>query len=429
MSENENSQEKNELLDALNSVEEVNVGDVVKGEVLAIDDDKQVIVGIQGTGVEGVVPLKELSTQRVDDVNEAAKVGDVLDLVVISRIGRDKENGSYLLSHRRLEARKVWDDVEKEYEAGHTIKAPVTQVVKGGLVVDAGVRGFIPASMIDDHYVEDLNAYKGQELELKIIEIEPSENRLILSHRAVVEKQREAQREEALKTLQAGDVVEGKVARLTNFGAFVDLGGIDGLVHVSEISYERVEKPADVLKVGQEVTVKILSVDADRERVSLSIKATLPEPWDGIEEKAPQGAVLDGKVKRLTSFGAFVEVFPGVEGLVHISQISHQHIATPNDVLKVGQEIKVKVLDVRPDEKRLALSIKALEEKPQTADDDNESQPERRSNNNRRRNNNRDNRTASERSTANAPEESTGFTLGDLIGDELKNAESNNDEN
>ncbi|KZU37235.1 SSU ribosomal protein S1p [Lactiplantibacillus plantarum] len=429
MSENENSQEKNELLDALNSVEEVNVGDVVKGEVLAIDDDKQVIVGIQGTGVEGVVPLKELSTQRVDDVNEAAKVGDVLDLVVISRIGSDKENGSYLLSHRRLEARKVWDDVEKEYEAGHTIKAPVTQVVKGGLVVDAGVRGFIPASMIDDHYVEDLNAYKGQELELKIIEIEPSENRLILSHRAVVEKQREAQREEALKTLQAGDVVEGKVARLTNFGAFVDLGGIDGLVHVSEISYERVEKPADVLKVGQEVAVKILSVDADRERVSLSIKATLPEPWDGIEEKAPQGAVLDGKVKRLTSFGAFVEVFPGVEGLVHISQISHQHIATPNDVLKVGQEIKVKVLDVRPDEKRLALSIKALEEKPQTADDDNESQPERRSNNNRRRNNNRDNRTASERSTANAPEESTGFTLGDLIGDELKNAESNNDEN
>ncbi|WP_440767632.1 30S ribosomal protein S1 [Lactiplantibacillus plantarum] len=429
MSENENSQEKNELLDALNSVEEVNVGDVVKGEVLAIDDDKQVIVGIQGTGVEGVVPLKELSTQRVDDVNEAAKVGDVLDLVVISRIGSDKENGSYLLSHRRLEARKVWDDVEKEYEAGHTIKAPVTQVVKGGLVVDAGVRGFIPASMIDDHYVEDLNAYKGQELELKIIEIEPSENRLILSHRAAVEKQREAQREEALKTLQAGDVVEGKVARLTNFGAFVDLGGIDGLVHVSEISYERVEKPADVLKVGQEVTVKILSVDADRERVSLSIKATLPEPWDGIEEKAPQGAVLDGKVKRLTSFGAFVEVFPGVEGLVHISQISHQHIATPNDVLKVGQEIKVKVLDVRPDEKRLALSIKALEEKPQTADDDNESQPERRSNNNRRRNNNRDNRTASERSTANAPEESTGFTLGDLIGDELKNAESNNDEN
>lgn len=429
MSENENSQEKNELLDALNSVEEVNVGDVVKGEVLAIDDDKQVIVGIQGTGVEGVVPLKELSTQRVDDVNEAAKVGDVLDLVVISRIGSDKENGSYLLSHRRLEARKVWDDVEKEYEAGHTIKAPVTQVVKGGLVVDAGVRGFIPASMIDDHYVEDLNAYKGQELELKIIEIEPSENRLILSHRAVVEKQREAQREEALKTLQAGDVVEGKVARLTNFGAFVDLGGIDGLVHVSEISYERVEKPADVLKVGQEVKVKILSVDADRERVSLSIKATLPEPWDGIEEKAPQGAVLDGKVKRLTSFGAFVEVFPGVEGLVHISQISHQHIATPNDVLKVGQEIKVKVLDVRPDEKRLALSIKALEEKPQTADDDNESQPERRSNNNRRRNNNRDNRTASERSTANAPEESTGFTLGDLIGDELKNAESNNDKN
>ncbi|MFD1422100.1 30S ribosomal protein S1 [Lactiplantibacillus songbeiensis] len=429
MSENENSQnEKNELLDALNSVEEVNIGDVVKGEVLAIDDDKQVIVGIQGTGVEGVVPLKELSTQRVEDVNEVAKVGDVLDLVVISRIGTDKENGSYLLSHRRLEARKVWDDVEKEYEAGHTIKAPVTQVVKGGLVVDAGVRGFIPASMIDDHYVEDLNAYKGQELELKIIEIEPSENRLILSHRAVVEKQREAQRAEALQTLQAGEVVTGKVARLTNFGAFVDLGGIDGLVHVSEISFERVEKPADVLKVGQEVKVKILSVDVDRERVSLSIKATLPEPWDGIEEKAPQGAVLDGKVKRLTSFGAFVEVFPGVEGLVHISQISHQHIATPNDVLSVGQEIKVKVLDVRPDEKRLALSIKALEEKPQASEGENENRGNNNRGGNNNRRNNRSNRSASERSTANAPEESTGFTLGDLIGDELKNAENNNDE-
>jgi len=295
-------------------------------------------------------------------------------------------------------------------------------------VVDAGVRGVITASMIDDHYVEDLSAYKGQELELKIIEIEPSENRLILSHRAVVEKQREAQRAEALQTLQAGEIVTGKVARLTNFGAFVDLGGIDGLVHVSEISFERVEKPADVLKVGQEVKVKILSVDADRERVSLSIKATLPEPWDGIEEKAPQGAVLDGKVKRLTSFGAFVEVFPGVEGLVHISQISHQHIATPNDVLSVGQEIKVKVLDVRPDEKRLALSIKALEEKPQASEGENENRGSNNRGGNNNRRNNRSNRSASERSTANAPEESTGFTLGDLIGDELKNAENNNDE-
>ena len=426
MSENGTSQnnENNELLDALNSIDNVKVGDVVKGEVLTIDDDQQAIVGIADTGIEGVVPKKELSTKPVDDINSVIKVGDVMDLVVISRIGTDKEGGSYLLSQRRLEARKVWDDIQKEFEAGHTLTAPVTQVVKGGLVVDAGVRGFVPASMVSDHFVEDLSQFKGQTLEFKIVEIEPSENRLILSHRAIVEKQRAAQREEIMAKLQAGDTVEGKVARLTNFGAFVDLGGVDGLVHVSEIAYERVEKPSDVLKVGQDVKVKVLSVDPERDRISLSIKQTLPEPWDGIEDKAPQGSVLDGTVKRLTSFGAFVEVFPGVEGLVHISQISHQHIATPADVLKVGQEIKVKVLDVRPNDHRLALSIKALEEKPQSGDEGhdnggNASRPRNNRNNGGSRPR-RNNRNSAETSTANAPEESTGFSLGDLIGDSLK---------
>lgn len=436
MSENGTSQnnDNNDLLSALNNVDNVKVGDVVKGEILAIDDDQQAIVGIGETGIEGVVPRKELSTKPVDDIKSVIKVGDVLDLVVISRIGNDKEGGSYLLSQCRLEARKVWDDIQKEYEAGHTLTVPVTQVVKGGLVVDAGVRGFVPASMVSDHFVEDLSQFKGQTLEFKIVEIEPSENRLILSHRAIVEKQRAAQREKIMAELQAGDTVEGKVARLTNFGAFVDLGGVDGLVHVSEIAYERVEKPSDVLKVGQEVKVKVLSVDPDRNRISLSIKQTLPEPWEGIEDKAPQGSVLEGKVKRLTSFGAFVEVFPGVEGLVHISQISHQHIATPADVLQVGQEIKVKVLDVRPNDHRLALSIKALEEKPQSGDEG------RDNGNNRPRNNNRgnggsrsrrNNRNSAETSTANAPEESTGFSLGDLIGDSLKkdieNQENNKD--
>lgn len=426
MSENGTSQnnDNNDLLNALNNVDNVKVGDVVKGEILAIDDDQQAIVGIGETGIEGVVPKKELSTKPVDDIKSVIKVGDVLDLVVISRIGNDKEGGSYLLSQRRLEARKVWDDIQKEFEAGHTLTASVTQVVKGGLVVDAGVRGFVPASMVSDHFVEDLSQFKGQTLEFKIVEIEPSENRLILSHRAIVEKQRAAQREEIMAKLQAGDTVEGKVARLTNFGAFVDLGGVDGLVHVSEIAYERVEKPSDVLKVGQEVKVKVLSVDPERDRISLSIKQTLPEPWDGIEDKAPQGSVLDGTVKRLTSFGAFVEVFPGVEGLVHISQISHQHIATPADVLKVGQEIKVKVLDVRPNDHRLALSIKALEEKPQSGDEGhdnggNASRPRNNRNNGGSRPR-RNNRNSAETSTANAPEESTGFSLGDLIGDSLK---------
>ena len=396
MSESENK----DLLEALNSVKEVNVGDVVKGEVLAFDENKQVIVGIEGTGVEGVVPARELGV-KADELEDKVSVGDMLDLVVISKIGSDKEGGSFLLSQRRLQARKVWDDIEKKFENGETITAPVTQVVKGGLVVDAGVRGFIPASMISDRYVEDLNQYKGQELKLQIVEIEPSENRLILSHKEAAKEEREAQRKEAMDKLTVGETVEGKVARLTNFGAFIDLGGVDGLVHVSEISYDHVNKPSDVLKVGQDVKVKVLDVDEEHGRISLSIKQTLPQPWDEVGEKIAEGDVLDGTVKRLTSFGAFVEVMPGVEGLVHISQISHKHIATPNEVLEPGQEVKVKVLSVDPAAHRLALSIKALQEKPAAE----KSAPKKNDNNAKK---------------VEIPEEETGFTLGDIIGDELK---------
>ncbi|PWG00802.1 30S ribosomal protein S1 [Levilactobacillus bambusae] len=431
MSENGTSNESNDMLNALNSVEEVKIGDVVKGEILAIDEDQQLIVGIGETGIEGVVPKKEIMA----DNDQPFKVGDVLDLVVVSKIGNDKEGGSYLLSQRRLAQRQVWDDIQKAFEAGETITAPVTQVVKGGLVVDAGVRGFVPASMVSDHFVEDLNQFKGQNLEFKIIEVNPAENRLILSHRAIVQAEREEKKQELMATLAAGDVVEGTVARLTNFGAFVDLGGVDGLVHVSEISYDRVNKPTDVLKTGEKVTVKVLSIDPDRDRISLSIKQTLPSPWDGIEDKAAVGTVLEGTVKRLVDFGAFVEVFPGVEGLVHISQISHKHIDNPSDVLSVGDKVQVKVLDVRPEDHRLGLSMKALEEAPEGADEEeshsnnnsNRSESHRNSgrSNNRRSNNNRS--RSRETSIANAPEESTGFTLGDLIGDALKNDDDDND--
>ena len=390
--------EANLLEEALNSVKEVKVGDVVKGEVLTIDESNQVIVGIENTGVEGVVPVRELSV-NVDKVADTYKAGDMLDLVVIARIGSDKEGGSYLLSQRRLEARRVWNEIEDKFKAGETIKAPVTQVVKGGLVVDAGVRGFVPASMVSDHFVEDLNQFKGQELELKIVEIEPSDNRLILSRKELVQAEREAKRQAVMEKLVAGDVVEGKVARLTNFGAFIDLGGVDGLVHVSEISYERVNKPADALKVGQEVKVKVLSVDAEKGRISLSIKQTLPEPWEQVPEQVAEGDVLEGTVKRLTSFGAFVEVLPGVEGLVHISQISHKHIATPNEVLTSGEKVQVKVLSVDAANHRLALSIKALQEKP--AVEKKEAAPKK-------------------EEKVEIPEEDTGFTLGDIVGDQLK---------
>ncbi|MGG5303436.1 ribosomal protein S1 [Enterococcus pernyi] len=397
MTEFEQNQTDNNqsMEDAMNSVQEVSVGDVVKGEVLVIED-KQAIVGIEGTGVEGVVPAKELSTLPVEDINEVVKVGDTLDLVVISTIGKDKENGSYLLSKRRLDAKKVWEDIEKDFQAGNIIEAPVTNVVKGGLVVDVGVRGFVPASMVEDHFVADFSEYKGKTMTFKIVEIEPSENRLILSHKAVVETEKEAQKKELLSTIQENDVIEGRVARITDFGAFVDLGGIDGLVHVSEISHGHVAKPGDVLAVGDEVKVKVLSINPEQGRISLSIKDTLPGPWTDIETKAPVGAVLEGKVKRLTSFGAFVEVFPTVEGLVHISQISHKHIATPHEVLHEGDGVQVKVLEVNPEEHRIALSIKALEEKPAS-----DKEPK-------------------EVESYELPEENTGFTMGDILGEALK---------
>ena len=381
------------MLDAIESVQDVRVGDLVQGEILAVDDNKQAVVGIIGAGVEGVIPLKELSTIPVENVTDVVSIGDVIDLVVISEIGKDKENGSYLLSKRRLDARKVWQEIEDKFKDGELIEGPVTDVVKGGLVVDVGVRGFVPASMVSDHFVSDFSEYKGQTLTFKIVEIEPSENRLILSHRAVLEAEKAKAKEEVFGKLVAGDVVTGKVARLTDFGAFVDLGGVDGLVHVSEISHAHVSKPSDVLTSGEEVTVKVLSIDPEKERVSLSIKETLPGPWDDIESKASVGSVLEGTVKRLTTFGAFVEVLPGVEGLVHISQISHKHIATPHEELNEGDVVQVKVLDVSEENRRIGLSIKALQEK--------------------------EDEVVVEEDDYVMPEESTGFTLGDVLGEDL----------
>ncbi|USS85373.1 30S ribosomal protein S1 [Fructilactobacillus myrtifloralis] len=398
MSENENKQ----LLDALDNIKQVNVGDVVDGEILAVDNDQQLMVGIEGAGVEGVIPRREVSGDPDENIADNYKVGDQVKVVVVSKIGDDKENGSYLLSIRRLEALKVWDEIKDKAEKDETITVKVTRPVKGGLVVNAdGVRGFIPASMITDHFVSDLNQYKGQELEVKIIEVVPEENRLILSHRAIAEKDRAAAREKIMSSIKPGDVIEGTVARLTNFGAFIDLGGMDGLVHISEISYDHVSKAADVLEVGEKVKVKVLSVDPERDRISLSIKQLQPGPWDDIEEKAAVGSVLDGKVKRLVDFGAFVEVFPGVEGLVHISQISHKHIDKPSDVLKSGDDIKVKVLSIDPEEHRLALSMKALEEAPA---EEAKQAPKR---------------NVDDNSTANAPEEESGFTLGDILGEDI----------
>ncbi|CAH1850403.1 30S ribosomal protein S1 [Convivina intestini] len=394
------SDTNNELLAALESADQIKVGDVVTGEVLAIDNDNQAVIGLH-TGEEGVVPAREYSDDRNVSLADNLKVGDTIETVVISNVTSDKEGVSYLLSKKRLEARKAWEKLS--FGEGDVVDAKVLNAVRGGLIVDVnGVRGFVPASMVAERFISDLNQFKGEDIKAEVIEIDPAKARLILSRKAVAAQERAEKLAEAFNRLEVGEVVEGKVARLTDFGAFVDLGGVDGLVHVSEISHDRVKNPADVLSKGETVQVKILALDSDRGRISLSIKATQPGPWDEVAEKAPAGTVLEGTVKRVKDFGAFVEIFPGIEGLVHVSQISHKRIENPADVLKSGDKVKVQVLDVKPAEERISLSMKALEEKP--ADNNREEQSNR----------------ASRADVAAYQQDDDGAaTLGDIFGDKL----------
>ncbi|MCS0672260.1 30S ribosomal protein S1 [Cytobacillus firmus] len=376
------------MSEEMNQVEVKNfeVGDKVKGQVTKVEE-KQVIVDLADSKLDGIIPISELSSLHIEKASDAVSEGDELELEVLK-----VEEEALILSKRKVDAGKSWETLEKKFNDGEVFEAEIKDVVKGGLVVDLGVRGFVPASLVEAHFVEDFTDYKGKTMTFKIVELDKDKNRLILSHRAVIEAEKGKQKHQVLESLQAGQVLDGTVQRITDFGAFVDIGGIDGLVHISQLSYEHVEKPSDVVEEGQKVKVKVLSVDRDNERISLSIKETLPGPWDNISEKAPKGSTLEGTVKRLVSYGAFVEVFPGVEGLVHISQIAHKHIGTPHEVLSEGQEIKVKVLDVNEQDQRLSLSIKDLLEKEQEEVTDYE-----------------------------LPEENKGFSLGDMIGDQLKN--------
>ncbi|MBO0994744.1 30S ribosomal protein S1 [Bacillus sp. SD088] len=359
-------------------------GDQVKGTVTKIEE-KQVLVNIDGSKLDGIIPISELSSLHVEKASDVVNEGDVLDLIVTK-----VEEELLVLSKRKVDAEKAWEKLEERYQNGEIFDAEVNEIVKGGLVVDLGVRAFVPASMVEDHYVEDFAEYQGKTLSFKIVELDKEKNRLILSHRAVVEEEKKQERMNVLDQLSADQVLEGTVQRLTDFGAFVDIGGVDGLVHISQLSHQHIDKPSEVVHEGEKVKVKVLSVDRDNERISLSIKETLPGPWENIAEKAPVGSVLEGTVKRLVSFGAFVEVLPGVEGLVHISQISHKHIGTPQEVLEEGQAVHVKVLDVNEGDQRLSLSIKELEEQ-----EDNNQDYE-------------------------LPEETSGFQLSDMIGDKLK---------
>ena len=396
----------NEFEDLLNSVSQVEPGDVVSAEVLTVDAN-QANVAISGTGVEGVLTLRELTNDRDADINDFVKVGEVLDVLVLRQVvGKDTDTVTYLVSKKRLEARKAWDKLVGREEEVVTVKG--TRAVKGGLSVEfEGVRGFIPASMLDTRFVRNTERFVGQEFEAKIKEVDPKENRFILSRREVVEAATAAARAEVFGKLAAGDVVTGKVARITSFGAFIDLGGVDGLVHLTELSHERNVSPKSVVTVGEEVEVKILDLNEEEGRVSLSLKATTPGPWDGVEQKLAKGDVVEGTVKRLTDFGAFVEVLPGIDGLVHVSQISHKRIENPKEALKVGQEVKVKVLEVNADAERVSLSIKALEERPAQEEGQKEEKRAPRPRRPKRQ----------EKRDFELPETQTGFSMADLFGD------------
>ncbi|HGL2903412.1 TPA: 30S ribosomal protein S1 [Streptococcus pneumoniae] len=396
----------NEFEDLLNSVSQVETGDVVSAEVLTVDAT-QANVAISGTGVEGVLTLRELTNDRDADINDFVKVGEVLDVLVLRQVvGKDTDTVTYLVSKKRLEARKAWDKLVGREEEVVTVKG--TRAVKGGLSVEfEGVRGFIPASMLDTRFVRNAERFVGQEFDTKIKEVNAKENRFILSRREVVEAATAAARAEVFGKLAVGDVVTGKVARITSFGAFVDLGGVDGLVHLTELSHERNVSPKSVVTVGEEIEVKILDLNEEEGRVSLSLKATVPGPWDGVEQKLAKGDVVEGTVKRLTDFGAFVEVLPGINGLVHVSQISHKRIENPKEALKVGQEVQVKVLEVNADAERVSLSIKALEERPAQEEGQKEEKRAARPRRPRRQ----------EKRDFELPETQTGFSMADLFGD------------
>ncbi|BDT65030.1 30S ribosomal protein S1 [Streptococcus parapneumoniae] len=396
----------NEFEDLLNSVSQVETGDVVSAEVLTVDAT-QANVAISGTGVEGVLTLRELTNDRDADINDFVKVGEVLDVLVLRQVvGKDTDTVTYLVSKKRLEARKAWDKLVGREEEVVTVKG--TRAVKGGLSVEfEGVRGFIPASMLDTRFVRNTERFVGQEFDAKIKEVDAKENRFILSRREVVEAATAAARAEVFGKLAVGDVVTGKVARITSFGAFIDLGGVDGLVHLTELSHERNVSPKSVVTVGEEIEVKILDLNEEEGRVSLSLKATTPGPWDGVEQKLAKGDVVEGTVKRLTDFGAFVEVLPGIDGLVHVSQISHKRIENPKEAIKVGQEVQVKVLEVNSDAERVSLSIKALEERPAQEEGQKEEKRAARPRRPKRQ----------EKRDFELPETQTGFSMADLFGD------------
>ena len=340
-------------------------GDIVEGTVVKVDRD-EVLLDI-GYKTEGVILARELSIKHDVDPDEIVSVGDEIEALVLQK--EDKE-GRLLLSKKRAQYERAWGTIERIKEEDGVVTGSVIEVVKGGLILDIGLRGFLPASLVEMRRVRDLQPYVGRELEAKIIELDKNRNNVVLSRRAWLEQTQSEVRTNFLQTLQKGQVRSGVVSSIVNFGAFVDLGGVDGLVHVSELSWKHIDHPSEVVEVGNEVTVEVLDVDFDRERVSLSLKATQEDPWQAFARTHAIGQVVPGKVTKLVPFGAFVRVEDGIEGLVHISELAQRHVEVPEQVAKVGDEVFVKVIDIDLERRRISLSLKQANEGVDPASED-----------------------------------------------------------
>jgi small subunit ribosomal protein S1 len=328
-------------------------GDVVSGEVVRIDKD-EVLVDV-GYKSEGVIPNNELSIRRSVDPADEVSLGEQVDALVLTK---EDQEGRLVLSKKRARFEKAWRKIEQASASGEPIEGTVIEVVKGGLIIDLGVRGFLPASLVDIRRVHNLDDFRGQTLECKVIELNRSRNNVVLSRRAVLEEERKEVREQILGRLQPGMVVEGKISNIVDFGAFVDLEGIDGLIHISELSWSHVNHPSEILNVGETVRVKVLDIDRDRQRISLGLKQTQEDPWQKVLNEYKPGDALEGKVTKVVAFGAFVEVVPGVEGLVHISELADHHVENPAEVVQPGEQTWVRILEIDESRRRISLSIK-----------------------------------------------------------------------
>jgi small subunit ribosomal protein S1 len=337
------------------TIKPINEGDVVSGEVVRIDKD-EVLVDI-GYKSEGVIPATELSIRRSVDPAEEVSLGDPVDALVLTK---EDAEGRLILSKKRARFEKAWRRIEAAAESGEPVEGTVIEVVKGGLILDLGVRGFLPASLVDIRRVHNLDEFMGQKLECKVIELNRSRNNVVLSRRAVLEEERKEVRQQILGRLQPGQVVEGKISNIVDFGAFVDLDGIDGLIHISELSWSHVNHPSEVLSIGDTVRVKVLDIDRDRQRISLGLKQTQEDPWQRVLDSYNSGDVLEGKVTKVVAFGAFVEIIPGVEGLVHISELAEHHVESPSEVVNPSDEVRVKILEIDEERRRISLSIKRV---------------------------------------------------------------------